>query len=99
MLAEVVSAEGFSTATATTLRDARQQLAFRPPEVVLLDLSLPDGNGMELFDTVDRQDCEIILITGNASLETSIQALRRPANISRRAAWSGPTTTTTTRRW
>ncbi len=92
MLAELVSAEGFSTATAGSLHDARRQYAFRQPDVVLLDLSLPDGNGIELFDHVERSEaCEIVLITGHATLETSIQALRlgaadyllKPVNVPR----------------
>ncbi|MGD9942055.1 MAG: sigma-54-dependent transcriptional regulator [Burkholderiaceae bacterium] len=92
MLAELVAAEGFSTATAGSLHDARQQFVFRQPDVVLLDLSLPDGSGMELFESLDRNEsCEIVLITGHASLETSIQALRlgaadyllKPVNVSR----------------
>jgi len=80
MLAEVVTGEGYSTATAGSLRDARRQLSFRPPDVVLLDLTLPDGSGMDLFESIDRNDCEIVLITGHASLETSIQALRLGAS-------------------
>ncbi len=92
MLAELVSAEGFSTATAGSLHDACRQYAFRPPDIVLLDLSLPDGNGIELFDHVERSEaCEIVLITGHATLETSIQALRlgaadyllKPVNVPR----------------
>ncbi|MDT3677963.1 MAG: sigma-54 dependent transcriptional regulator [Burkholderiaceae bacterium] len=92
MLAELVSAEGFSTATAGSLHDACRQYAFRQPDVVLLDLSLPDGNGIELFDRVERNEaCEIVLITGHATLETSIQALRlgaadyllKPVNVPR----------------
>ncbi len=92
MLAELVSAEGFSTATAGSLHDACRQYAFRQPDIVLLDLSLPDGNGIELFDRVERNEaCEIVLITGHATLETSIQALRlgaadyllKPVNVPR----------------
>ncbi len=92
MLAELVSAEGFSTATAGSLHDAYRQYAFRQPDVVLLDLSLPDGSGIELFDRVERNEaCEIVLITGHATLETSIQALRlgaadyllKPVNVPR----------------
>ncbi len=86
MLAEVVTAEGYSTATAGSLRDARRQLSFRPPDVVLLDLTLPDGSGMDLFESIDRKDCEIVLITGNASLETSIQALRLDTGLGHMAA-------------
>ncbi|MCO5101425.1 MAG: sigma-54 dependent transcriptional regulator [Burkholderiaceae bacterium] len=92
MLAALVSAEGFSTATAGSLHDAIRQYAFRRPDIVLLDLSLPDGSGIELFDRVERNEaCEVVLITGHATLETSIQALRlgaadyllKPVNVPR----------------
>jgi DNA-binding NtrC family response regulator len=44
---------------------------------VLLDLQLPDGNGMSLFDDPELlSQSEVVLITGHASLDTSIQALR-----------------------
>ncbi|HET6318753.1 MAG TPA: sigma-54 dependent transcriptional regulator, partial [Chloroflexota bacterium] len=47
------------------------------PDIVLLDLVLPDGNGMQLFeDAKALPNTEVVLITGHASLETSIQALR-----------------------
>jgi two-component system response regulator AtoC len=77
MMAALVATENFTVATANTLRDARRQIALQQPDIVLLDLQLPDGNGMELFD--DPQliaQSEVVLITGHASLETSIQALR-----------------------
>ena len=78
MLAALVAAEGFTTATAASLQQARRELESQRPDVVLLDLSLPDGSGIDLFDAVETPDpaCEIVLITGHASLETSIQALR-----------------------
>jgi DNA-binding NtrC family response regulator len=76
-LAEVIRAEGFRTAIAGTLAEARQQLVLRTPDVVLLDLILPDGNGMELFGERDEfGNVEVVLMTGHATLETSIQALR-----------------------
>ncbi len=79
-LAELISAEGFTVATATTLRDARRQMALQVPDLVLLDLVLPDGNGLELLETTrEMPHTEVVLITGHASLETSIQALRRGA--------------------
>jgi two-component system, NtrC family, response regulator AtoC len=77
MMAALVGAEGFSAATARSLRDARRQMAMQPPDLVLLDLRLPDGNGMSLLDEQDLIDnSEVVLMTGHASLETSIQALR-----------------------
>ena len=76
-MAALVSSEKFTVATAHTLRDAKRQLALQTPDIVLLDLELPDGSGMDLFDEphlIDRS--EIVLITGHASLETSVAALR-----------------------
>ena len=80
-MAELVSREGFSAATAATLQEARAQIALQRPDVVLLDLVLPDGPGIELFQDVEtRSAMEVVLITGHASIETSIQALRLGAS-------------------
>ncbi|MDE2400106.1 MAG: sigma-54-dependent Fis family transcriptional regulator [Burkholderiales bacterium] len=77
MLATLIALEGFTVATAGSLRDARRQLALQEPDIVLLDLILPDGSGMQLVeDAKALPNTEVVLITGHASLETSIQALR-----------------------
>ncbi|MEO6626422.1 MAG: sigma-54 dependent transcriptional regulator [Burkholderiaceae bacterium] len=77
MLAELMAAEGFSVGTANSLRAARRMLALQPPDVVLLDLMLPDGNGMDLMDEIRAlPQAEVVLVTGHASVETSVQALR-----------------------
>ena len=76
-MAMLIANEGFTVATAGSLRDARRQIALQEPDIVLLDLMLPDGSGMELFDDAKAlPNTELVLITGHASLDTSIQALR-----------------------
>ncbi|HSC65887.1 MAG TPA: sigma-54 dependent transcriptional regulator [Caldimonas sp.] len=76
-MAMLIANEGFTVATAGSLRDARRQMALQEPDIVLLDLMLPDGSGMELFnDAKQMPNAELVLITGHASLDTSIQALR-----------------------
>ena len=76
-LKALIASERFTVAVVHNLRDARRQIALQQPELVLLDLRLPDGSGMELFaDPTLLADSEVVLITGHASLETSIQALR-----------------------
>ena len=76
-MAMLIANEGFTVATAGSLRDARRQMALQEPDIVLLDLMLPDGSGMELFnDAKELPNAELVLITGHASLDTSIQALR-----------------------
>ena len=77
MLKAFAQNEGFAASVANSLADARQQLILHRPQVVLLDLHLPDGSGMDLFaDASLRGDAEVVLITGNASVETSVEALR-----------------------
>ena len=79
-MAALIAAQGFTVAIARTLRDARRQIILQLPDLVLLDLQLPDGSGMDLFQ--DEQlvaNSEIVLITGHASLDSSIQALRMGA--------------------
>ncbi len=80
MVAALVCGQGFSAATAPSLHDARKQLALQPADLLLLDLRLPDGNGLSLLDEQDLVgQPEIVLMTGHASLETSIAALRHGA--------------------
>ncbi|QHE85402.1 sigma-54-dependent transcriptional regulator [Hydrogenophaga sp. BPS33] len=77
MLSELIVMQGLTAACAHSLRDARKQLALQSPDLVLLDLRLPDGSGMDLFaDPELLANAEVVLITGHASLETSILALR-----------------------
>lgn len=76
-LKELVVSQGFTVSTAGNLAEARKQLVLQPPDIVLLDLRLPDGSGMDLFNDPELlANSEVVLITGYASLDTSILALR-----------------------
>ncbi|HET9652667.1 MAG TPA: sigma-54 dependent transcriptional regulator, partial [Usitatibacter sp.] len=80
-LAAIAQAEGFTTAGAGSIAEARIQLVRQRPDVVIKDLKLPDGSGMDLFeDLEDRSNIETILITGHASVETAVEALRLGAS-------------------
>lgn len=74
---DLIASEHFTVALAHNLRDARKQIALQQPDVLLLDLRLPDGTGMDLLaDPELVANSEVVLCTGHADLETSIQALR-----------------------
>ncbi len=76
-LAELVEHEGFTTRTAGTLAEARVLLEERTPDVVLSDLVLPDGSGIDLLKDIDPAlRTDMVLITGHASVESAIEALR-----------------------
>ena len=52
-LSEVVGREGFSTKTANTLKEAKAEITRTVPDVLLVDLHLPDGSGLDLFKELD----------------------------------------------
>jgi DNA-binding NtrC family response regulator len=48
-------------------------------DLVLVDLSLPDGNGLELIGRLDPQQTgQVVVITGHPSVETAVQSLQLP---------------------
>jgi two-component system, NtrC family, response regulator AtoC len=76
-LRALIAGEQFTVAVAHNLRDARRQISLQQPDIILLDLRLPDGSGMDLLaDPKLVANSEVVLCTGHANLETSIQALR-----------------------
>jgi two-component system response regulator AtoC len=81
-LTELVSREGFTTSTVHTLKEARHELGKTYPDVTLVDLNLPDGTGLDLLQDIEASGGggQVILITGHASVDTAVQALRRGAS-------------------
>ena len=77
-LATLVAEQGFAAHTAGSLREARGRLLAEPPDVVLLDLILPDGTGFDLIQDLKEQTdrAEIVVITGHSSVGTAVEALR-----------------------
>ena len=57
-----LSVEGFEVQTAVTLSEARALIQHSPPDVVVLDLGLPDGDGKELVQEIRRQRATPIII-------------------------------------
>ena len=79
-LAELVRREGFAVASAGSLKQAREEIAASPPDILLVDLRLPDGSGLDLLAGFEPTTApEVVLITGDASVETAVDALRRGA--------------------
>ena len=54
--------EGFDVQTAVTLSEASALLKHRPPDLIVLDLGLPDGEGLELVREVRRQSSLPIVV-------------------------------------
>ncbi len=71
----------FRVKTAETLKDAFQIIDKTPPQVILLDLSLPDSQGRHTLDAMLSRTSKIpvILLTGLADKELSLQAVQEGA--------------------
>lgn len=69
--------DGFTVLSAGTVREARQVLEHDLPDLLLLDLKLPDGTGLELLREVKRLQPEvpIILMTAFGEVETAVEAM------------------------
>ena len=76
-LAELVALEGFDTVTAGSLAEARTYLKTVQPDLLITDLMLPDGSGIELLDSGEMgSPMECVVITGHASVDSAVDALR-----------------------
>jgi len=74
-IAALVSREGFTTTTAGDLREARRALQVEAPDILLVDVQLPDGSGLDLLNE-RPPSVDVVLITGHATVDTAVTALR-----------------------
>lgn len=73
--------EGYATLEAATAEDGLSQAALRAPNLVLLDLGLPDKDGVEVAKLLRRShQVPIIVISARDSEEQQIRALDAGAN-------------------
>ncbi len=77
--AEIALQEGFRIHIAHSLRQAREHLSQTRMDLMLLDLSLPDGSGMDLLEDIDlAEHGQVVLVTGQPSIETAMRAVSAP---------------------
>jgi two-component system KDP operon response regulator KdpE len=76
MMQSSLSVEGFDVQTAVSLSEARALLRHTPPDIVVLDLGLPDGDGVELVHEVRRHhSLPIIIVSARHQEAQKIQLL------------------------
>jgi two-component system CitB family response regulator len=63
---------------ASSIADAHTLLELLNPDLVLLDVYLPDGNGLDLLRSIRQQKhaCDVILITADREVTTLQEAMR-----------------------
>lgn len=79
--AKILSQEGYKTANAFTGGDGIEAVKKDRPDVVILDIRLPDMGGLEVFEVIHEiyPKLPVIIITAYSSTETAIGAIQRGA--------------------
>ena len=81
LLTRIISLEGFTVIEADTVRLANEQLDHNPIDVVLSDVKLPDGNGVDFVKSIKKKfpSLEIILLTAFGNIADGVQAIKNGA--------------------
>lgn len=81
LLTRIISLEGFDVLQAGDCKTALKQLEQNEIDIVLCDVKLPDGNGIELAKKIKAQFpmLEIILLTAYGNIPDGVQAIRNGA--------------------
>ena len=81
LLSRMLELEGYEVGQAGDCRTALKQLEFQSPDVVLCDVFLPDGNGVDLVASIKKTapNVEIILLTAHGNIPDGVQAIKNGA--------------------
>jgi len=81
MLKTWFSKKGFQAKTAITIGDAKKSIQEKKPDLIISDLRLPDGSGLDLIKWVKEfySDIVIIVMTSYADIQTAVECIRSGA--------------------
>ncbi|HEY6559319.1 MAG TPA: sigma-54 dependent transcriptional regulator [Polyangiaceae bacterium] len=77
-LKKALTLEGYAVDVAGGVSLAEQRIAKRSYDVVLLDVALPDGDGLELLGRLRAQgsDTQVLMMSGHASIDAAVRATK-----------------------
>ena len=80
-LCEFLTLEGFRTSGAETLKGALAKLEQEHYSLVITDVNLPDGDGLELLDIIRENHPQTVtlVITGYGTIESAVKAIKQGA--------------------
>ncbi|MEJ1240989.1 sigma-54 dependent transcriptional regulator [Chryseolinea sp. T2] len=81
LLARVIELEGYAVLQAATAKDGLKILHRESIHVVISDVKLPDGNGVDLTTTIkkDYPAVEVIVLTAYGTIQDGVQAIKNGA--------------------
>lgn len=81
LLARVIELEGYSVIQAASIKEAMKILNQETVQVIISDVKLPDGNGVELTSKIkhDFPASEVIVLTAFGTIEDGVKAIKNGA--------------------
>ncbi len=79
LLKEILSEEGYEVDVAANAAQARASRAKQTPDLVLLDIWMPDVDGITLlreWSTTATNGCPVVMMSGHGTVETAVEATR-----------------------
>ncbi|HWG69661.1 MAG TPA: sigma-54 dependent transcriptional regulator [Steroidobacteraceae bacterium] len=79
LLKEILSEEGYDVEVAGDAAQARTARTAQVPDLVLLDIWMPDTDGITLlreWSLTDGYDCPVVMMSGHGTVETAVEATR-----------------------
>ena len=80
-LEALLKRHGYQVEIAPTAAQGLKVLKSKSPSLVLLDLQLPDAQGLEMLDRIKTElpDMQVIILTAHDSLHNAIESIKRGA--------------------
>jgi len=80
-LEALLERRGYQVDTAPTASQGLKLLKSKSPALVLLDLQLPDAEGLEMLDRIKTElpEMQVIILTAHDSLHNAIESIKRGA--------------------
>jgi DNA-binding NtrC family response regulator len=79
LLKEILAEEGYEVEVAADATQARASRAAQVPDLVLLDIWMPDTDGITLlreWSATDGYNCPVVMMSGHGTVETAVEATR-----------------------
>ena len=81
LMVPYLSELGHEVQSAATIAEGLDKAALFKTDVILLDVHLPDGTGLDFLKKLDavRRDVSVVMITANVDVKTAVEAMKRGA--------------------
>ena len=79
LISEILMDEGYSVTTAANGEEANQKLLLKQPQLILLDIWMPDIDGISLMKEWNDKKlvtAPIVMMSGHGTVETAVEATR-----------------------